>query len=178
MSINIFITKHKILLFGLLISFLLIYLGKMAMKPINAKIVNAKSEIEKLNVEKNNLLSELGQIKNKEMDMLEKEKHLNEYFILKSKIADLSNPTKFFKDITDFNRVNINSLKPLKKEKVSNYIKMEINLNIIGSYENIKAYLTYLNDLPYLINIKKLDFSKTQEKNYNNVSLVIEVVGR
>lgn len=177
-KVNLPIKEHKVLLVGLIISLLLIYVGKLIIKPINIKLVNGKAEIEKLNIEKNNLLKEVEQIKAKENEIKEKERRLNEYFLLKSKLADLSNPAMFFKDITDFNKVKFKSIKPIKKEKISHYIKMEINLSVSGSYEDIYNYLKYLDNLPYIISIKKLDFSKGEEKNYNNINLVIETVGR
>lgn len=176
--IDLIIKEHKILFIGLSISFLLIYAGKMVIKPINSKITNAKMEIEKLNIEKINLLKEAEQLKNKESDIKDKERRLNDYFLLKSRLADLSNPSKFFKDITDFKEIKFNSIKPLKKEKISHYIKMEINLSISGTYESIYNYFKYLDSLPYLISIKKLDFSKGEEKKYNNISLIIESIGR
>lgn len=175
---NLTIKKHKVLLVGLIMSILLIYAGELIIKPLNIRLVNGKSEIEKLNIEKGNLLREVEQIKTKENEIKEKERHLNEYFILKSKLASLSNPSVFYRDITDFNKVKINSIRPIKKEKISHYIKMEINLGISGSYENIYNYFKYLDNLPYIISIKKLDFSKGEEKNYNNINLIIETVGR
>ena len=47
-KVNLPIKEHKVLLVGLIISLLLIYVGKLIIKPINIKLVNGKAEIEKL----------------------------------------------------------------------------------------------------------------------------------
>ncbi|MCX7990692.1 MAG: type 4a pilus biogenesis protein PilO [Proteobacteria bacterium] len=178
MKTSLPIREHKILLIGFAISVFLIYVGKIVINPIYNKIASTKSEIEKLNIEKSNILKEVELIRGKESEIKEKEKQLTEYFLLKSKLANLSNPSKFFKDITDFKKVRFISIKPAKREKVSHYLRMELTLSISGSYEDIYNYLKYLDSLPYIISIKKLDFSKGEQKSYNNVTLLLEIVGR
>ncbi len=169
--------EHKILLVGLFLGLILFFGGKAFMKPITTKIDSSKAELDKLTTEKNNLFKEVDLLKSKEEEARQKEQRLIDYFMLKSKLANLTNPSKFFKDITDFKKIRFNNIRPIKKEKISHYIKMELNLNISGSYEDVYDYLKYLDNLPYIISIKKLDFSKGDSKN-NNINMVIETVGR
>ncbi len=171
------IKDHRIMVIVLTLAIVFYYAGQFALKPVTKKIISAKDELARLNTEKSNLIKEVEMIKGKEEELKEKEKRLTEYFILKSKIGNISNHSKFFKDITNFDKVSFISLKPTKKEKISHYIKMELTLNISGSYQDLDNYIKYLDGLPYIISVKKLDFSKTSGKNIN-ISMVIETVGR
>ncbi len=168
--------EHRLLFIGLIVVLFLVYSGKLSMRYLENKINPAKAELEKLNAEKINLVKEIDLIKGKESLLKEQEKKLTEYFILKSRVGNISNSSRFFKDITNFKKMVFNSLKPTKKEQISQYLKMEITLNITGSYEDLEKYIKYLDELPYIISVKKLDFSKTNGKNIN-ITMVIDTVG-
>lgn len=173
------LSLHKFLFIGC-IAFVAVYPGvdKLLSAPLKSKLTLTKTEIQKLNSDKANLAKEVESLKKKGADLKNKEGQLTDYFLLKSKLVDFRTASDFFKKLVSYNGIKVELLKPGKKEAVSQFVRWHINISAKGSYENIYGYLDYLESLPYVLNVKKLELAKTEVRGMNRINLSIEAVGR
>lgn len=173
------ILAHKSLVFGIILLLLLNFIVKrFIINPIEAKLVAAKSKVSTLTSEKQNLEKEVAILKDKQALLKEKETRLTEYFMLKSKLVDFSMSTTFLKNLVSYGNIKIESLKPDKKEQVGQFKRWQLNISISGSFSNINGYFNYLDTLPYLLNVKKVDLSKVSANGMLQANVVLEAIGR
>jgi Tfp pilus assembly protein PilO len=173
------LTVHKFLIVGSLIFFGL-YTGvdNLLLTPLKNDLSVTKSEIKKMSSDRQNFVREIEALRTKGIYLKEKEEQLTNYFIMKSKLVDFSSSSDFFARLVNYNGIKVDLLKPGKKEQVSQFVKWQINITAKGSYDNIYGYLDYLGNLPYVVNVKRLDFAKTELKGMNKINLTVEAIGR
>lgn len=173
------IIAHKFLVSGLVLLFLLNFVAKkFVINPMYAKLSAAKSRVSTLTSEKQNLEKEVAILKDKESLLEEKETRLTEYFMLKSKLVDFSKSSIFLRNLFNYNGVKIESIKPDKKERVGQFKKWQLKITVSGSFSNINGYFNYLDTLPYLLNVKKVELSKVSANGVVHANIVLEAVGR
>lgn len=173
------LTAHKFLFAGIILILMLNFvLTRFLFLPMEKTLVTLQDKSSLLNAEKVRLTKELAFLKNKEASLKDKESRLTEYFILKSKLVDFNAPSSFLKNIVSFSGVNVESLKPSKKEQIGNFKKWQINLFFTGRYHDINDYFEYLDKLPYILSVKKVVLEKTSEPGINRANITIEAIGR
>lgn len=174
------IKEHKIIIYSLLIiSVLFVGINKIY---INKLMTNQKSmliEKEKLIRQKNDLLNVISNLKKENQILDEGSVTLKDVLIFKTKILDFKNKAVFLEQISNYNEVALESVVPGNMDKSSSHIfKWTINVSVKGTYNQIKNYVDYLNRLPYLININRLELSKHSQKSINTAQITLEVLCR
>lgn len=173
------ILKHKYLFSGIIIIVLLNFLlNRYLILPMETKLSSVKSRVLTLTNEKNNLTKEVSTLKSKEAELKEKENRLTEYFILKSKLVEFNITSQFLRNIVSFNGVKIDNLKPGKKEQIGQFKKWQLYITLSGSYGDINNYFSYLDRLPYLLNVKNVSLSKGNTKGEVTANVTLEAIGR
>jgi|GEM_PF-5506820 len=173
------LVAHKVLVLGIVAILLVNFVvKKLLIIPLETKLSAAKGRVESLSKEKNNLEREVAVLKSKEAFLKEKESRLTEYFMLKSKLIDFNMVSKFLKDIVSYGGVKVDTLRPGKKEQVGQFKKWQLNISLTGSFTDINSYFSYLDSLPYLLNVKKVELSKGNTKGMVHANIVLEAVGR
>ncbi|MCX7770027.1 MAG: hypothetical protein N2202_02980 [Proteobacteria bacterium] len=175
-----FIKNHRILIYSILLGgFLFFAINKFYINKIEEKNIKMLTERENLIKQKNELLNLIASLK-KENEALEKENiTLKDILLFKTKILDMKNKAIFFNHISNFNGILLESIVPGNIDKSSpNLFKWTINISIRGSYREIKNYIDYLNKLPYLIIINRLEMSKNPQKPINSAQITLEVLCR
>lgn len=173
------IISHKLLFFGIIITVVVHFIAvKFFIVPTEENLKGVKLKLEKLTKEENNLSNELKTLSKAEDLINEKQTRLTEFFLLKSKLIDFTTTPTFLKKIVDYRAIKIESLKPDKKISLGQFQKLPITITMSGSYVEIGNYLKYLDNLPYIISVKKVSLSKSDAKGVVKATLFLEVVGR
>lgn len=171
---------HKILIYSFIVFCVLFYgIKKFCINKIEIKKNKMIAEKENLLKQKNELLNVVSNLK-KENQILDQEKiTLKDILVFKTKILDLKNKAVFLNHISNYNEVALESVVPGNIDKnSSNLFKWTINISVKGTYSQIKNYIDYLNKLPYLININRLELSKNSQRSINTAHITMEVLCR
>jgi Tfp pilus assembly protein PilO len=171
------IKQHKILAIGIGVFILLfVLLEKLYLAKLDRSIKNLVTQKESLLKEKQELEGVLSSLEKENVKT--KSSALKNILLLKTRILDYKQNAMFLKEITDFNEVTFENITPAKFEKTSTIGRWIINVGIRGSYLQIKNYIEYLNKLPYIININRLELNKGNNKQANRAQITLEVICR
>ncbi len=173
------IKQHKVLTFGVGILILLfVLLQQFYFIKLDNRIKNLVNQKESLLKEKQQLEKVLANFA-KEMDNVKSQSSsLKDILLLKTKILDYKQNAMFLKEITDFNEITFENITPTKFEKTSALGRWIINVGVRGSYLQIKNYIEYLNKLPYIVHINRLELNKGNNKQANKAQITLEVICR
>jgi len=173
------IKQHKILLIGVgVLVFLLVLLQDLYFIKLDNRIKNLVNQKESLLKEKQQLENVLINFKKEVENTKSQSSTLKNIFLLKTRILDYKQNALFLKEITDFNEIVFENITPAKFEKTSALGRWIINVGVRGSYLQIKNYIEYLNKLPYIIHINRLELNKGSNKQANRAQITLEVICR
>lgn len=172
--------NHKILIYSLFFILILFYVvNRFYIGQLETKKNTMLVEKENLTKQKNELLNAISNLK-KENQILDQEKiTLKDILIFKTKILDLKNKAIFLNQISNYHEVVLESIVTSDIVKSSPTLsKWTINITVKGTYNQIKNYMDYLNKLPYLINIVRLELNKQSQRQINTAQITMEVLCR
>lgn len=172
--------KHKIILYSLVFICALYYgINRFYIYQREKKINNLIAEKNNLIKQKDDLTKVITSLK-KENETLGKGKiSLKDILLFKTKILDLKNKAAFLKEISNFDRIILESIVSGNIDKNSSKLfRWTVNISVKGSYSQIKEYVDYLNKLPYLISINRLEMSKQSNRPNINAQITLEVLCR